>query len=169
MRVWKNMFKFRLSSTLVLAISSVVAVSAPAGAATGSFTNAPFFFDGAGGGKTVLPQTIVAGDCREIGANQWPTYDTATVALTPTATPLGEPVYQVTWTAALYTVSSWSGDVWHGTWNFKTASGALVFSQQFDFPGMWPNNGYTTYDQAITHITQAQFNSIASVDWLGDC
>ncbi|WP_214412031.1 hypothetical protein [Sphaerisporangium fuscum] len=147
-----------------------VVLPGAAQAATGNNLNVPFADQ-----YSHLPRTIVAGDCRETGLNQEPDLAHSYIRLLP---PNATGNSEYIWKSTVYTVKSTTGDVWHATFVFKTAAGTPVLTVKADGPRMAP--GWVRkklglpfyYDETrggTVNITQAQYNSIALVDWSGDC
>jgi hypothetical protein len=139
-------------------------------AATGSYLNVPFSDQ-----YSHLPQTIVAGDCRETGQNQEPDLAHATIRLLP---PNSAGTTDWVWSSTLYTVHSNSYDVWHAKFVFKNAAGNPVLTVKSDGPKRvvgWVRKKlgqpfyYSPTTPGSVQLTAAQYNSITSVDWYGDC
>jgi len=126
-------------------------------AANGSSFNAPF-----ANGTGVLPRTIVAGDCRLMGQNQ----DAAT-QVTINLLPVGEAI--ITWTSDMYTVHTYSGDIWRQTFVFKTATGATVTTAHYNVYLPYAGRLYNTRSRSTVAMTYDQWISIAKVDWYGSC
>jgi hypothetical protein len=156
-----------------LALSATVGLESPAQAATGSESGTPWTWFGNGvSGVSYLPTTFTAGDCREVGMNQSPGLKPTSVRLTQTDNGVAN-YYHFQWDFTLYTVSTpffpFSADVWHGTWIFRTASGAEVLRVTMDGPQMQQGFMFDdTYDRYL-FITPQEIMSIATVNWSGDC
>ncbi len=162
------MFKrsvFTLLGGAALALTSVVGLGGPAQAATGGEILVPISFTP---GAYVLPETFSAGDCRQIGANQQDTQVPAYLTIEKSATI--SDLYTVTWHAAVYTVSTWAGDVWHPKFVFRSYDGpvrTLVFP---DSPSMGSHSGVYRFSYSLNvPLTADQANAIHFVDWIGDC
>jgi len=147
----------------VMAPDTNPAVAAVQAASSDTPGRVPFTHPLSWEGWSNLPTTIAAGDCRLEGQNQTPN---AQVRLTERGDGLG---YDVTWSAVLYTVNSLFGDVWHATFVFRDLNESEVFRVHLDGPEMHKNEIHTVVLQTTAAITQAQFDSIAFVDWIGDC
>jgi hypothetical protein len=156
----------------ILAASSLsaaltCAVGTPAQAAAGSALNVPFTpSSNPGYGFSVLPTTFPAGDCRLMGVDRTGDPAWARVELAPASAT----TYRVIWNYDMYTTSTWWGDVWHQTFIFKTAGGAEI--SRFSTDGENMNDANVSYSNIASgnmNLTVSQFNSIAYVDWRGDC
>ncbi|MEU4224091.1 hypothetical protein AB0F17_07335 [Nonomuraea sp. NPDC026600] len=115
-------------------------------------------------GISVLPRTFTAGDCRQIGQNQHEFF-AAEINLEPPQS--GQS--RAFWQGNLYTVSTVFTDTWHGKWLYRNASGGTVATVTMDGPEML--EGIILFIRQETHValTQEQWDSIAFVDWYGDC
>jgi hypothetical protein len=141
----------------------------PAQAATNTESNVSFNFDGPGTtGRAVLPTTLPAGDCREVGANQGPGLATSSIAfqLDPS---LGPNIYKVYWSYDLYTTHTSSSDQWHAWFTFKTSPSDQGFQLHFDGPDMAEDSYYVHTANASVSMTPDQFHNLHYVDFGGDC
>jgi hypothetical protein len=163
------MFKFRRGASALiggatLALASVVALGSPAEAATGALILDPIDFNVST--AHVLPQTIKAGDCRQVGENQASSLLPSYLTIEKSATI--QNLYTITWNATLYTVSTNFGDVWHAKFVFRNNAGPL-FTLHFDSPSMGPHRMYYFQQSQEMPLTADQANGIRFVDWVGDC
>jgi hypothetical protein len=148
----------------ILALTSIAGLGRPAQAATGAEILVPISFNASG--AHVLPRTITAGDCRQVGENQAASLLPSYLTIEKSATI--QNLYTITWNATLYTVSTISGDVWHAKFVFRSAAGPII-TIRFDSPSMGTHG--PIYYQASQDIplTADQANNITFVDWIGDC
>jgi hypothetical protein len=150
---------------ILLAGLAVVATESPASAASGITRSVPFSFDQVGHGFSDLAVTLVAGDCRLKGMNQ---DETAVIFFDNTRT--GSPdIYEVTWVATTYTISTFFGDVWHATFTFYNNVGVQLFQLRFDSPTMRKDITYRFSRTTTVTVSSAVVHSISTVDWRGDC
>jgi hypothetical protein len=160
------MFK-RSACTLLggaaLALTSVVGLGSPAQAATGALILDPMTFTP--GTTHVLPQTVVAGDCRETGENQGGTLSPSNLVIQNASVPN---LYTITWNATLYTVDTSYGDKWHAKFVFRDASGP-IFAVLFDGPSMGQDKIYQTSQSVDVPLSPDQVSRVRFVDWIGDC
>jgi hypothetical protein len=147
----------------MLALVATVGVSSPAWAALGEEANVPFSMTP---GKYVLPVTLTAGDCREVGNNQTPTYVPSDLTVQPSGTP---GLYSITWNATLYTVHTYYHDQWHATFVVRTSTGEEAFELHMDGPNMGNNHTYQYSATQTVTVSADQAASINRVDWIGDC
>jgi hypothetical protein len=147
-----------------LALTSIAGLGRPAQAATGAEILVPISFTTSG--AHVLPRTITAGDCRQVGENQASSLLPSYLTIEKSATIAN--LYTITWNATLYTVSTISGDVWHAKFVFRSAAGPII-TVRFDSPSMGTHG--PIYYQASQDIplTADEANNIRFVDWVGDC
>lgn len=156
----------------LLATSAIVGGVGPAQAAVNTEPNVPFTIDASGSaGVGVLPVTLTAGDCREVGKNQTPDLSASSIALThDTRTGFGNNIFDVIWRYDLYTVSTWGDDVWHGWFTFKTSPSDPGFQVHFDGPPMGTGPGTSTGTlTTFVALTTDQASTIHYVDFGGDC
>ncbi|MCK2218659.1 hypothetical protein MF672_033410 [Actinomadura sp. ATCC 31491] len=154
---------------LIAAVAAAFALSAglfPAAAmaASGRSLGVPFTYQGVRG-LSVLPVTFTAGDCRQTGLNQTPNLAASAIQVSPPQFDQSD----VEWRPDLYTVSTFFGDVWHASFDFRDSAGNTVFSVAFDGPSMRKGSFYNDVRRTRIFLTQAQFDGIAFVDWHGDC
>ncbi len=162
----KSMFKrsaFMLLGGAALALTSVVGLGGPAQAATGGLILDPITFTP---GTHVLPQTVVAGDCRMIGQNQAPAQIPSDLTIANGSVPN---LYTVTWHATLYTVDTTYGDVWHAKFVFRDAAGP-IFTVSFDAPPLYKQGQIYHSTQSVdVPLSPDQVSRVRFVDWIGDC
>jgi hypothetical protein len=161
------MFKrsaFILLGGAALALTSVVGLGSPAQAATGALILDPISLTP--GTTHVLPQTISAGECRQVGENQGSSQIPSYFTVTKSATIAN--LYTFTWNPTLYTNHTYDNDVWHAKFVFRNAAGPSL-SLNFDGPNMSSDVVYHPSMSANFVMTQAQADSITFVDWIGDC
>jgi hypothetical protein len=163
------MFKFRRSASALigggaLALTSIVGLGSPAQAASGAEILVPISFSDSGG--HVLPRTFTAGDCRQVGQNQAGSQLPSYVTVERSATT--QDLYTITWNAALYTVSTHTGDYWHQKFVFRNSAGPVA-AISFDGPVMVTGRMYYPQVSKGLPLTADQANSITFVDWIGDC
>jgi hypothetical protein len=149
-------------AVLIAALAAVVAIPAGAQAADGNIT-IPVNRIEASGAKTAAMTGSVAvysGDC----SMNVPSF----VSLSP---PTGAGTSLIQWEGWGYTRHTSGADIWNLYVNFLDSSGNFVFSA----PAMhgarmtqWYHvYGWDTYSSR--QITQAEFNRVAQVQWIGTC
>ncbi len=161
------MFKrsaFTLLGGAALALTSVVGLGSSAQAATGALILDPVRLTP--GTTHVLPQTISAGECRQVGENQGGAYIPSYFTIEKSTTVAN--LYTFTWNPTLYTNHTYDHDVWHAKFVFRTPDGPGL-SLHFDGPEMDSDVVYRPSMSANFVMTQAQADSIRFVDWIGDC
>jgi hypothetical protein len=148
-----------------LALTSVVGLGSPAQAATGAQILVPITF---APGAYVLPDSFSAGDCRQVGADQQATQIPAYLTIEKSTT--ASDLYTVTWHAAVYTVSTLAGDVWHPKFVFRSYDGPIRTMVFPDSPSMGSGSGVYHFTRSMSvPLTADQANAVHFVDWIGDC
>ncbi|MEZ0076221.1 hypothetical protein [Planotetraspora sp. GP83] len=111
---------------------------------------------------STLPSPFSAGDCQQLGPEQ------SEVRLDK---PDASGRSRFTWHAHTYTRHTNNADIWHGRFVFRTAFGTPVLTVgPFDsVPMRVTFRTYTTERSTPVVVDPALFDTIAKVDWLGDC
>jgi hypothetical protein len=120
------------------------------------------------GGWSVLPVSMTAGDCHQLGLDQ---QFTSYVGLTA---PNASGTSWFFWHTWEYTDGSFAGDIWHGKWVFETASGMPVVTVTHDGPKLGaPDGGRSEimgqYISTRISVDPALYGQITSVQWFGSC
>jgi hypothetical protein len=175
MHVQKRYLRILIYAVL-LAVSTVAAISGRAQAATGSEDNVPFTFGSSPVayppgtpvvGSSVLPVTFTAGDCRQMGANQ--DISTSVTLLAPQDN--NSTIYTFDWHTTEYTVHSFTSDLWHGSWAAKDSAGNTLFTIAIDGQPLPGSGQHVIFSKskAIQLDPFTQVFPIATIKWMGDC
>jgi hypothetical protein len=163
-------FRSKIASVAVATITSVGLFPAAAHAEVSRRQNVPMTLNG----STLSSQlnlTFHAGDCTEWGLNDQLSHHVAGVDLTLLD---GSGDVEVHWHGVTRTQASFSADVWHAWFIFKSSAGVTLLSTQnnrLDSPGLDPTNAADTeFDRSqVLRMNPGNFGAISLVDYYGDC
>jgi hypothetical protein len=145
----------------------VILTQGTANAAAGSETSVPFV-----NGKSVLPVTFIAGDCRQIGQNQLNLGRGSSEITMQQPNWNGDTI--LTWHAVEYTKGSFFGDTWHAKFVFKTATGIVTLTATADGLRLGNGSDRDPIQDLVQNIpvhfsTPLWYPLTTQVDWYGDC